>query len=219
MRKLFSDKELKAVEEAVKEAEQRTSGEIVTYVVQRSASYAVAQWRIGASFALLAYIVVLIGSMAYSGWSLGWLFSLGGMGLAVLVSATLGLLIVKFVPGIERIFVGSQSMMEAVRDRSVRAFLEEEVFDTRERTGILIFISLFERRVEVVGDTGINARVKEDEWGHVVEDILLGIRARKTADGLVQAIERCGMLLELKGVELRDDDENELSDSVRFRPR
>ena len=94
--------------------------------------------------------------------------------------------------------------------------MDEEVFDTRERTGILIFVSLFERRVEVVGDSGINARVDPDDWVHVVEDILVGVRKGQMAEGFVKAINRCGALLEEKGVEIREDDSNELSDSVRF---
>ena len=107
-------------------------------------------------------------------------------------------------------------MAMAVRDRSVRAFVEEEVFNTRERTGILIFISLLERRVEVVGDSGINALVNPEDWAHVVEDILRGVRSGTMTDGIVKAIDRCGQLLEERGVEIRDDDENELGDSVRF---
>lgn len=217
MRTYFSDKELKAVEEAVREAEQRTSGEIVTYVVKRSASYGIASWRAGAAFALVGYLGILLVSITYSGWSLGWLFTTSGMGLVILLASALGSLLVRFIPMIERIFVGSRSMLEAVRDRSIRAFVDEEVFNTRERTGILIFISLFERRVEVVGDAGINSHVDPEEWGNVIEDILLGIREKRTGDGLVKAIGRCGKLLELKGVEIREDDINELSDSVRFR--
>ncbi|MCH8123651.1 MAG: hypothetical protein IH853_11065 [Bacteroidetes bacterium] len=216
MPKIFSEKELAAVEAAVKEAEKLTSGEIVPFILKRSSSYPVASWRGGAIFGLGGLMAVLILGQLYAGWSLGWLFTVGGTGSAALVLAALGVLLVRSIPAVERFFAGAASMTRAVRDRSMRAFVEEEVFDTRERTGILIFVSLFERRVEVVGDSGINARVDPDDWVHVVEDILMGVREGQMAEGFVKAINRCGVLLEEKGVEIREDDSNELSDSVRF---
>ena len=105
----------------------------------------------------------------------------------------------------------------SVHGRAMRAFVEEEIFSTRERTGILLFISLLEHRIEVVGDTGINQKVTPDEWTDVVVRVREGIKAGKLADGLVAAIEMCGELLERVGVEIRPDDINELSDDVRLR--
>jgi putative membrane protein len=99
----------------------------------------------------------------------------------------------------------------------MKAFVEEEVFATRDRTGILLFISLLEHRIEVLGDTGINEKVDTDEWVDVVLHIREGIRQGKLAEGLVEAIGMCGKLLERGGVTLREDDINELPDKVRLR--
>ncbi len=110
-------------------------------------------------------------------------------------------------------------MARRVGRRASVAFLEEEVFKTRERTGILIFVSLFERRVVVLGDEGIHRRVKPGEWEGIVADIVAGIRARRPADALIEAIGRCGALLERRGVELRPDDKDELADGLRTRER
>ena len=96
-------------------------------------------------------------------------------------------------------------------------FVEEEVFDTRDRTGILLFVSLFEHRIEVVGDSGINDKVEPAEWVEVVDLVRAGIRRQSLADGLVQAVERCGDLLHRRGVEVRPDDTDELADDVRVR--
>ena len=218
MSNILSETDLASIEASVKEAETRTSGEIVPFIVDRSASYPVASWRGGAIFGLVGLMTVVLLGQFYQGWSLGWLFTVGGTGFAAIVCAALGVLLVRSVSKIERLFAGSTAISQAVRDRSMRAFVEEEVFETRDRSGILIFISLFEHRVEVVGDSGINASVQPDDWVHVVEDILLGIRAGKMAEGIVKAINRCGGLLVEKGVEIKDDDSNELSDSVRYSP-
>ena len=216
MRKIFSDEDLKQVEGAVQEAERRTSGEIVPFVVERSGVYPAAYWRVGALGATAGLLAVLVLSVTYAGWGLGWLFTVAGTGIVAAVAALLGVMIVRLLPTVERFFAGADSMASAVRDRAVRAFVDEEVFDTRDRTGILLFISLFEHRVEVVGDTGINARVQPEDWAHVVEDVLVGIRDGSAGRGLIAAVRRCGDLLEAKGVAIREDDTNELSDSVRF---
>lgn len=218
MSKILTESELAAIEAAVKEAETRTSGEIVPYIVERSGDYPVASWRGAALCGLAGLMAVILAGQFYQGWTLGWLFSVGGTGTAAMVFAGLGVLLVRTIPRVERLFAGSEAITQSVRDRSMRAFVEEEVFDTRDRSGILLFISLFEHRVEVVGDSGINASVEPDDWVHVVEDILFGIKAGNMADGLVKAIERCGGLLVEKGVVIKDDDSNELSDSVRISP-
>ena len=77
--------------------------------------------------------------------------------------------------------------------------------------------SLFEHRIEVIGDAGINQKVTPEEWTDVVLRIREGIKAGNVADGLVAAIGMCGALLERGGVEIRPDDINELSDDIRIR--
>ena len=103
----------------------------------------------------------------------------------------------------------------AVRRRAAVAFLEEEVFKTRDRTGVLIFLSLFEHRVVVMGDEGINRAVAVGEWQKIVDGVVAGIREGRPADALVDSIRECGELLDLRGVAIRPDDTDELSDELR----
>ena len=81
------------------------------------------------------------------------------------------------------------------------------------------FFGLLERRVLVLGDTGINQKVKLEEWQDVVATVIAGIRAGSPVDGLVNAIQKCGALLERKGVNIRPDDRDELSDALRIKDR
>ena len=208
MDKLFTEADHKIVEEAVVAAEKKTAGEIVPYIIKRSGQYRETAWKAAVQFGLVAVVLIFSMSMFYAGWSFGWLFTFTGGATVILA---------RYVPILERLFVSDAAMNEAVQNRSARAFLEEEVFSTRDRTGILIFVSLFEHRVEVVGDTEINARVDPEDWAYVVEDILLGIKSGSLAGGLARAIERCGTLLSDRDLVIREDDENELSDSVRLR--
>jgi len=215
---LLSESDQKRVEAAVAAAENRTSGEIVPYVVARSGVYPEATWKGAGMFGAVACLIIFAMGYVYDGWAFGWLFSADGALSVVLFSAFIGGLLARFVPTIERHLTTESSRSASVVRRSAQAFLEEEVFSTRERTGILLFVSLFEHRVEVVGDTHINESVEPEDWAHVVADVLHGIKAGSLADGLVKAIDRCGDLLEQKAVTIRDDDTDELSNRVRLRP-
>lgn len=217
MKNLFSESELGRIQEAIAEAEQRTAGEIVPYVVSQSDSYDVAVWRGIAAGGLTALFTALMVFQFYQGWGLDWLHQGWGMALFTLILGMVGGGLGRYVPPVRRQLAGADMLAEKVHARALQAFLEEEVFDTRDRTGILLFISLFEHRIEVVGDSGINQQVDSDDWVHIVEHIRDGIKQDRLADGLIEAVEMCGHLLEKRGVEIRPDDTNELSDSVRLR--
>lgn len=135
------------------------------------------------------------------------------------IGAAGGMALSTFVPFVKRALVSAEVMDRRARRRAGMAFLEEEIFATRDRTGILIFLSLFEHRVVILGDSGINARVEEADWQGIVDDLAAGIRAGRAAGALVEAIGRCGELLERKGVEIRPDDTDELADDLRLKDR
>jgi putative membrane protein len=217
MENLFTREELTRIRSAIAGVEDRTSGEIVPYIVPASDSYDVAVWRGAAAGVLIAVLVALMIFQFYEGWGLAWLHEGWGTALLVLVAGMLGGLTARFIPPVKRLLVGTGGLAERVHDRAIKAFLEEEVFDTRNRTGILLFISLLEHRIEVIGDSGINRQVEDDDWIHIVERIQKGIRNDRLADGIIEAVEMCGRLLEKKGVDVHSDDFNELSDSVRLR--
>lgn len=215
-RPLFTDAERDQIRQAVSEAETRTAGEIVPYVVRQSGQYDVAVWRAASLAALFAGIVFLGVAWWYDGWSWTWLFSSWALALAMTGGGVVGALATLLDP-VRRLFASAALMDETVHRRAAVAFIEEEVFDTRDRTGILLFVSLFEHRIEVVGDVGINAKVEPSEWVEVVDLIREGVKGRTLAAGLVDAIERCGDLLHRRGVVIRPDDTDELSDEVRVR--
>lgn len=214
---VLSEADLERVRRAVGEAEQRTSGEIVPYVVERSGSYEVAVWRGASGAALLAMGLGVLLLQFYDGWGLGWLYTNWGMALLASLAGVVGAALAAAVAPLKRLLVGAGQMAVRVHRRASLAFLEEEVFQTRDRTGILLFVSLFEHRIEVLGDTGISEQVSDDEWIEIVDTIRAGIKEDHFADGLVEAVGMCGRLLEKKGLAIRPDDTDELPDDVRLR--
>lgn len=204
--------DLDAIRAAVAEAEQRTSGEIVPYFVEESDAYPGALWKgtaLGAfAGALLAEGIYFLGDF----W--GGLIPLW-IALPAAAGGALGFLLTAYVPAVKRWMAGDALLDLRTRQRAEMAFLEQEVFRTRERTGILLFLSLFEHRVVVLGDSGINRKVEPGQWDGIVRTVVHGIRDGRPGEALASAIRQCGELLQRHGLEIRPDDRDELSNELR----
>lgn len=212
----FSQADLEAIRQAVVEVEQKTSGEVVPYVVGASDDYEEASWKgatLGALLAVLGAAIVHEAGGFWGGWFAAWVAAPAVGGAAV------GFLVPHLSIAVKRALAGAETLRHRVQSRAEAAFLQEEVFHTRDRTGILIFLSLLERRVVVLGDAGINAKVEQHEWDATVDLIVQGIRAARPAAALIDGIARCGELLTRRGVAIRPDDSDELSDDLRLRDR
>ncbi|MBO6576304.1 MAG: hypothetical protein JJ896_16455 [Rhodothermales bacterium] len=214
----FSKEDLDRIQQAVHAAEGSTSGEIVPFVAARSDAYPDVLLRTAMIGALLGVGIVLVAGQLADGWEGAWTASPVSVAAAGLLFGGLAWLSAYAIPGLRRQLAGEQRMAVAVHRRAREAFLDEEVFDTRDRTGILLFVSLFERRIEVMGDAGINARVSPDDWGDVIDTIRQGIVRGEAAQGIVDGIRLCGDLLTRQGVEIKPDDTNELPDGLRIDP-
>ena len=210
--KIFSESDLEAVRRAVGGAERRTSGEIVPYVVGASDDYLETGWRgatLGALLGALAAALVHELAGLWGGWFAAWVVA------PPLAGAAAGFLAATYLQPVRRLFIDVSTVDRNVRRRAEQAFLHEELFRTRDRTGILVFLSLFERRVVVLADSGISAVVAQKEWDAIVADLVVGIRAGHAAQALVEGITACGAVLERHGVEIRPDDRDELSNALR----
>lgn len=213
---LFSDDDRERIAAAIEAAEAETAGEIVPYVVLRSSDYEAAPWRAGVLGGLMgAALVALLRWTVPS--ALPTLAHDGAALLLILGSGLLGAVLAPTLPLLTRWLAGSDRMAEAVHRRALQAFVEEEVFATRDRTGILLFVSLLEHRIEVLADAGIYEQVDDDTWNDVTTRIRQGIESGQLTDGLVDAIERCGALLDEHGIDSREDDPDELPSRLRFR--
>lgn len=210
---LFSDTDLESIRAATAAAEEKTSGEIVPYLVESISDHPEVRYK-GAVFgALLASLL----AGALHGFGGFW----GGAGFTWITVPTLAGLIVGWwlatIPAVGRRLIQDDDMDRRVRLRAEAAFLEEEVFRTRDRTGILIFLALWEHRAVILGDEGIHRSVPKGAWQQLVDDLVAGIRDGRATEALVDVIDRCGDLLERRGVERRSDDEDELPDAPRLR--
>jgi len=213
LQKRFSTQDLERIKAAVHQAEGKISGEIVPVFVEKSGFYSVANYRAAAVAGALAFLLVILFDRYMPGLAI---YDPLLMFLSIVMVSLFGALVCNYVDFIKRIFVPQQHLDRATRQRAETAFLQEEVFNTRHRTGIMIFISFFEREVMVIADRGISKVVEQKEWDKMVQGIIQNIRMGKVVDGIEAAILRCGEILLEKGFLKTADDVNELKDDLRI---
>ncbi len=146
---------VESVTRVVGEIEQTTAAEIVVVAASRSASHAWLGAACGAAAAWLAMVLMV---------ALPWHFSEVGM---LFELPLLGGLVAWAVPRSERAMeklLPPQNGRDAVAKAAAAAFTEELVHGTRDRTGLLVYISGIENRVSVIADGGIEACVPPGEW-------------------------------------------------------
>jgi putative membrane protein len=209
----FTEVDQNRIKDAVKLAEDKISGEIVPVFVEQSGTYSIATYRgaiVGAVVAFFSIIIFdrLVPRLAV--YDPLYIFVIVVFGSLLFAVAP------QFIVPLKRWLIGQKHFNIATRNKAENAFLEEEVFNTRHRTGIMIFISFFEHEVIVLADRGISKVVDQKEWDNLVKSLTDSIAKGHLVDGIVAAIKRCGEILHEKGFDKTPDDVNELRDELRI---
>lgn len=189
----FTEQEHARIQEAVRRAEQGTTGEIVPMIVPSSARYREAGYRTGLILGWLTLALLLTIEWYWLPW--GWhAGNAGWLLLAVIAAYGAGEWLGRF-PAVIRLVTSRERMAYKVNLRAQQAFYQHGLQNTKGRTGILILVSLLEHRVQVLADKGINECVPPGTWDAVVQGLVEGIKRGRPTDALCEAIARCGALL------------------------
>jgi putative membrane protein len=214
------DEDLQRIKDAVALAEKKTSGEIATALTEESSDYAVYEILFALAGGAVFYFAGLLSYGPLSLWTEGlfWefkpIYPIIALGVGFLLVTGI-LYLIANIPGFDRFIVPKKIMAREVNRRAVLHFAEAGLFDTRDRTGILIFVSRREQRVEILADKGISAKVGQDAWDGIMAKLIEGIRADRFADALIEAVGGCGVIL-AENFPIKEDDTNELSDGLKI---
>ncbi len=206
----LSDTERQKVMTAVKEAEKHTSGEIVPMVVSASYRYPMANVIGAAALALPVSLMLtpFVGGRLWVGTQNMWLF-LGFLTILFVVFHE----IVKRTYWLKRWFISQREIDEEVQEAAITGFFKEGLYRTRDETGVLVFISVFEHKVWILADRGINEKVGEGHWEDIVKIIVDGIKHNRPAESICEAVAKIGDLLK-KHFPVGPDDTNELKNLI-----
>lgn len=205
---------------AVAQAERDTAGEIVTVVSAQSDHYAdvALAWSVFVAFLALAaletapaFYVALV-DRVLGLWATEWTArAYFGLALTVAVvkfAATLALLQWRRL----RLWLTPAPVKRArVHARALTAFRLGAESRTTGRTGVVLYVSLAERKAEIIADRAIADHVSPEVWGDAMAALLAPLREGRLGDGMVAAIERIGAVLAQAAPALADD-RNELPD-------
>jgi putative membrane protein len=192
------------VSAAIAAAETGSSGEIVAVATPISDAYhdVALHWALVPLFAVLAWA-------AWRPTALAWWYDLlfGGWGaeptlsqlltLLMVLSVlkfTIALLALRWMP-LRLLLTPAATKHRRVRRRALAIFEAAAAGRTSGRTGILIYVSLAERRAEIIGDEAITGVTTPDTWGEAMAALLVEVREGRFGDGIVAAVERIGTVL------------------------
>jgi putative membrane protein len=218
----LTDADREKVSAAIAAAEANSSGEIVAVATPISDAYhdVALHWALVPLFAVLAWAawaptaLVWWYNFLFGGWSPDPTLSQLLTFLMVLAALkfTVALLILKWMP-LRLLLTPAATKHRRVRRRAVAIFQAAAAGRTTGKTGILIYLSLGERRAEIVADEAILKVTDEHTWGEAMTALLTEVRDGKVGDGIVAAIERVGAVL-AEHFPRSPDDANEIPDKL-----
>jgi putative membrane protein len=206
---MLTDQERADIAATIAAAEARTSGEIYCVLAAQSSDYRETPLAWAAGAALLGPALLLLlgvdvrAPAAITGWTA---VQVGAAAETAVRAALIGAILLQAVlfAGVG-LLVGWRPLRlllttpglkaERVRQRAQELFLSKGVHETAERTGLLVYVSLAEHRVELVADEAIDAVVEPGAWSAIVAELVKELRLGRPAQGLVETAARCGDLL------------------------
>jgi len=199
----ITQEEKEAIAEAIRRAEQRTSGEIVFAIADASGQYHHATLQGALAGTIIAAAVYLALPAAHTIGLLLW---------TEIISFAFFYALIPLLP-FRRWFIPAREKEEGVREAAFREFYSNGLYQTREANGVVIYLSLLERGVVVLGDRGIHEKMGNPRWEEVRNAIIRGIRQGRAKDGICQAVEICGRTL-AEHFPRSPDDVDELSNHL-----
>jgi putative membrane protein len=170
----------KRISAAIRAAEARTSGEIVCVLAESSYDGKALAILLAAAIALaLPWLLVALTALTVHRILL--------LQLAVFVVAAA----VLCLPRVRVALAPRRLLRAAAHQAAMHQFLIRGIARTKDRSGILIFVSLAEHYARIVADDGIAARVAQSDWQAAVDALVAHMRDGRIADGFIASVELC----------------------------
>lgn len=189
IQRYLSDEELKRIEDTISRIEESTSGEIVPVIVKRSSSVG----HVPLTLTLLITLLIIIAEVPFSDWL--WVMPWMWLWPLLLVAVYYVSHVFAKVPWIQKHLVPERDEVMQVHQRAHLEFYTNKVHRTQEGTGVLIFISVMEKKAVILADEEIAKRLPKDIWDQVLSGLRENLHQGRWGEGFVQAIENCGQHL------------------------
>ena len=191
------------IQDAIKEAESQTSAELVAVVTQKSGDY--------------LYISVLIASVLALLFPFGILFFFPDMDVfmvyGIQLLAFMFLLLLLTMPPVLRFILPKSLFIKAAKLKAYETFDLLGLYKTSNHQAVMIFVSLYEHAIEIITDSGINAKIDDTLWQKTIHDFINAIHHDGFEQGYLNAIREISTLLR-EHFPIQKDDKNELPNTL-----
>lgn len=202
---IISDKERLLIKNLIKEAEKKTVGEVVPIIVHRSDEYPAAHFR-GAI--IVSFIFSLI--LYYSPFSI--INPIYFLWIQI-PGLFLGYQLAHFSV-IKKFLIFKNETEEEVTQRAFESFFHYNLHVTSNHNGVLIFISLLERKIKIIADVGISAKVDQKVWDEIVYEFTDQVKKDQFVESLSKTIVAVSNVLESHFPSTGAASKNELSNDI-----
>lgn len=210
MKKIFSEEELSKIKESVKKAEIGNIGEIVPVFFVSSGKYKVASFRASLffSFTISFFYYVLFGIFSDP-----FFIKIEFVFFLQMISGVFGYFLSDFFSPIKRFFTTNKERKKNVETCAYKCFVENEIFATNQRSGVLLFLSFFEKEVFILADKGIYNHIPKDSWTGITTNLVRDMNEKTKLLAIQNSIESISELFKQLPKEL--EIKNELKDDLR----
>ncbi len=200
--KILSRSDVQCIIDAVKKAEKLTSAEIVPMIVNASYHYPLTSIYAAAVLALPLAIVLTyyIAPLFYFHKDNLWIFIVFFSLLFIIFKVTIGKSIF-----LTRLFLNPREVDAEVREAAITAFYKNGLYKTADKNGVLVYITLLEKKVWILADEDAHKKIEKDFWDNCVQRIIEGIKQKQFINALCQTIETIGQRLANEYPYKRDD--------------
>jgi putative membrane protein len=200
----YEDRPKSETKKAVQDIESGTSAEVVVALRRSAADYRDASYLFGFLVALASLLVMLFAEYA---------FALVAFPGGMIASFLVGTYVAARIAPVRRLLTRRSERLRAVQAAARAAFVDLGVSRTQGRTGILVFVSMFEREVEIVSDIGVDAAGLGEDWTRAVVALRGALRPAPSFDRFAERLRALAPPL-AAALPRAADDVNELPDEV-----
>ncbi len=206
----LSADEKNRLEKQIKDVENRTGAQIVMAVIERSDSYAELPWKafaLGTSLAGLLFLVLNVLSPLSS------VITASLLAALMILAAGAGLALISvFIPDFARLFLQLHRAVEETRQYAESLFLSRQLYNTKNRRAVLLMVSLFERRIVILPDTGLTVQLHEEAMKQIIAAMRTDLKAGRLAFALTAGLQTLEKLIPGSGSSTSRN--NELPDRI-----
>ena len=216
--RLFDDEQRQRINQAVAAAEAKTSAEIVPVVATASGRYDRPEDIVGLWLGVAAMVVVWLALPKAETEPGSW----GGLPLwgiivcvaaAAVVGFVVGAAIASHVGWLRRLFTPRRQMRDEVDGSARQGFFDSRVHRTAGGTGLLIYVSLYERMAAVIGDQALVDALGQPALDEMCRQLTDRLRTAGPAEALCETVAAAGDRLAAV-LPRAEDDVNELTDGL-----